>query len=77
MADILRKEYPDRKIVVGKPEIDYVPDTFWFPPGETTSVANKAYQIMGVNRFIMFDMSILDTVQAFEKRWPELLRNRM
>jgi nucleoside-diphosphate-sugar epimerase len=76
IADILRKHYPDREIVVGEPGKDYVAD-YWWPPGEASMVARKAYKALGVERFaIDFEKSILDTVRAFEERWPGEIRNR-
>ena len=75
MADILREAYPNQDIVMGQPKSDYVEKTYWYPPGETSVVATKAYAAMGVDRFITFDKSILDTVKAFEAQWPDLCRN--
>lgn len=74
MADILRKAYPEREIVVGEPGCNYIPD-FWFVPGETSAVAHKAYKALGVDWFIMYDQSILDTVEAFERQWPGQAKN--
>jgi nucleoside-diphosphate-sugar epimerase len=74
IADILRKAYPDRDIVVGEPGSNYTAG-WWFPKGETSAVASKAYKAMGVERFTMYDRSIIDTVEAFERRWPGIAKN--
>jgi nucleoside-diphosphate-sugar epimerase len=73
-ADLLRKTYPDRDIVVGEPGKGYTPD-YWFVEGESSSVSTKAYQALGVKRFITYDRSVLDTVEAFERQWPGLAQN--
>jgi nucleoside-diphosphate-sugar epimerase len=73
-ADILRARFPERDILVGEPGKGYTPD-FWFVRGESSTVSAKAYDALGVKRFIMFDQSVLDTVEAFEKRWPGLAQN--
>lgn len=76
VADILRKHYPERGIVEGEPGKDYAAD-YWWPVGEASMIASKAYGAMGVEKFaINFDQSVLDTVRAFEARWPELIKNR-
>lgn len=74
-ADILRKKFPERDIIEGEPGKGYVQGSYWFPEGESTAVATKAYEAMGVERFIGFEQSILDSVQAFEDRWPGLAKN--
>jgi nucleoside-diphosphate-sugar epimerase len=78
-ADILRAKFPERVIIVGEPGKGYVKDTYWFPvgAGESSAIASKAYKAMGVQEggFIGFEKSILDTVEAFEKRWPGVARN--
>jgi len=71
-ADILRREFPGREIVVGKPESDYVPKTYDYPKGTRTLRATKAYKAMGVESFRGYEESLLDTVKAFEERWPGL-----
>ncbi|KIX10295.1 uncharacterized protein Z518_01377 [Rhinocladiella mackenziei CBS 650.93] len=73
-ADLLRKTYPERDIVVGHPGRGYTPD-YWFVKGESSMVSSKAYQALGVQRFISYDKSILDTVEAFERHWPGLAKN--
>jgi nucleoside-diphosphate-sugar epimerase len=73
-ADLLRKTFPERDIIVGEPGKGYTPD-YWFVAGEASTVATKAYQALGVERFIPYDQSILDTVAAFEDHWPGLARN--
>ena len=75
VADILRKAFPTRDIVVGEPESDYVPGTYDYPAGKRSLRATKAYKAMGVESFIGFEQSILDTVQSFEERWPGLAKN--
>lgn len=75
MADMLRREYPDKEIVVGTPGSGYVQGSYWYPEGELSLVSKKAYTALGVERFMGFEQSILDTVRAFEERWPERLRN--
>ena len=74
-ADILRKAFPDRDIVVGEPESGYVPGTYDYPPGKRSIRATKAWKALGVNHFIGFEESILDTVKSFEKMWPGLANN--
>lgn len=74
-ADVLRKAFPDREIIVGEPESDYVQGTFDYVPGMRSTRATKAYNAMGVKSFIRYDKSILDTVKAFEERWPGLAKN--
>lgn len=73
-ADLLRKTYPDRDIVVGNPGQGYL-DDYWFVPGEASLVSSKAYKALGVDRFILYDKSVLDTVEAFEKQWPGYAKN--
>lgn len=73
-ADLLRDKFPERDIIVGEPGKGYTPD-YWFVKGETSLVSTKALQALGVERFISFDRSVLDTVDAFEKRWPGLAKN--
>jgi nucleoside-diphosphate-sugar epimerase len=73
-ADILRERFPERDILVGEPGRGYTSD-FWFVKGESSTVSAKAYEALGVKRFIMFDQSVLDTVEAFEKQWPGLAQN--
>lgn len=74
-ADILRRAFPNRDIVVGEPESDYVPGTYDYPAGKRSLRATKAYKAMGVKSFIGFEQSILDTVKSFEERWPGLANN--
>lgn len=73
-ADLLREKFPDRDIVVGNPGQGYTPD-YWFVKGEPSMVSAKAYKALGVDRFIMYDTSVLDTVAAFEQQWPGLATN--
>jgi nucleoside-diphosphate-sugar epimerase len=76
VADILRKEYPERKIVVGTPGGDYRED-YWFVEGEASMASTKAYTALGEERFEFdYRRSVLDTVRAFEGRWGSLLRNK-
>ncbi|KAI1617733.1 dihydroflavonol-4-reductase [Exophiala viscosa] len=74
-ADFLREKFPDRDIVEGTPGLGYRKDDYWFVEGEPSLVANKAYKALGVERFIRYDKSILDTVEAFERRWPGYAKN--
>ncbi len=74
-ADILRKAFPDRDIIVGEPESDYVPGTYDYPPGMRSTRATKAYKAMGVESFRQYEDSILDTVKSFEQKWPGLAKN--
>lgn len=77
VADILRREYPSRKIVVGRPGADYRKGDYWFVEGETSMVSSKAYRALGVERFeVGFERSVMDTVHAFEERWGDLLKNK-
>ena len=77
IADILRAAYPNRKIVVGDPGCDYDTQNYWWPEGEASMVAHKAYKALGMERFaVNFDRSVLDTARSFEERWGELLGNR-
>ena len=73
-ADILRKAFPDRDILVGEPESDYVPGTYDYPAGKRSTRATKAYKALGGKSFIGYEQSILDTVKSFEERWPGLAR---
>lgn len=76
IADICRKHYPGREIAVGEPGKDYVED-YWWPKGEASMLASKAYKALGIERFaIDFEQSVLDTVRAFEARWPGEVRNK-
>ncbi|KIV85434.1 hypothetical protein PV11_01130 [Exophiala sideris] len=74
-ADLLREKFPNRDIVQGTPGQGYRKDDYWFVEGEPSLVANKAYKALGVERFIRYDKSILDTVEAFESRWPGYAEN--
>lgn len=74
-ADLLRAKYPDRDIVVGNPGQGYRSEDYWFVDGEPSLVATKAYEALGMDRFISYDKSILDTVEAFERRWPGYAKN--
>lgn len=73
-ADLLRKRFPERDIIVGTPGQGYTED-YWFVKGESSLVATKAYKALGVHRFINYDQSILDTVEAFEGQWPGYAKN--
>ncbi|KAJ9612459.1 hypothetical protein H2200_004056 [Cladophialophora chaetospira] len=73
-ADLLRKHFPERDIIVGTPGQGYTAD-YWFVKGESSTVSTKAYKALGVKRFISYDQSVLDTVEAFEKQWPGLAQN--
>jgi len=75
IADILRRAFPNRDIVVGEPESDYVPGTYDFPAGKRSARATKARNAMGVEKFIGFEKSILDTVRSFEEKWPGMAKN--
>ena len=68
-ADLLREHFPERDIIVGTPGQGYTQD-YWYVQGENSLVSSKAYKALGVDRFIPYDKSILDTVEAFEKQWP-------
>jgi nucleoside-diphosphate-sugar epimerase len=74
IADVLRKKYPERDIIVGEPGQGYVEDYLWVP-GEGSAKATKAYEALGVERFTGFEKSIIDTAEAFEKHWPGLATN--
>lgn len=73
-ADLLREKFPDRDILVGDPGKGYTPD-YDFVKGEPSLVSTKAMAALGVDRFISYDQSVLDTVEAFEKRWPGRAKN--
>ncbi|KAL2419328.1 hypothetical protein ABEF95_009882 [Exophiala dermatitidis] len=73
-ADLLRAKFPERDIIVGNPGQGYIED-YWFPEDESNLVSSKAYKALGVDRFIRYDKSILDTVEAFERQWPGLAKN--
>lgn len=75
IADILRRVFPDRDIAVGEPESDYVAGTYDYPAGKRSTRATKACKAMGVEKFIGFEKSILDTVKSFEERWPGVAKN--
>ena len=65
-ADILRKAYPDRKMIpVGEPGSDYTPDYSW-PKDAMTFVSSKAEKATG-RTFIKYDQSILETAKVFER----------
>ncbi|EXJ62982.1 hypothetical protein A1O7_03426 [Cladophialophora yegresii CBS 114405] len=74
-ADLLRERFPERDIIVGEPGKGYTGANYWFPGDEASTVATKAYEALGVTRFIPYDRSILDTVAAFEERWPGVAQN--
>ncbi|KAK5275647.1 hypothetical protein LTR40_012707, partial [Exophiala xenobiotica] len=73
-ADLLREKFPERDIIVGTPGQGYTQD-YWYVQGESSVVSSKAYKALGVERFISYDKSILDTVEAFEKQWPGYAKN--
>ncbi|KAL2393208.1 hypothetical protein ABEF93_001167 [Exophiala dermatitidis] len=73
-ADLLRAKFPERDIIVGNPGQGYTED-YWFPEDESKLVSSKAYKALGADRFIRYDKSILDTVEAFERQWPGLAKN--
>jgi len=73
-ADLLREKLPERDIIVGEPGTGYNKD-YWFVEGESSTVSTKAYEALGVKRFIMYDQSVLETVDAFERKWPGLAQN--
>jgi nucleoside-diphosphate-sugar epimerase len=77
MADILRREYPDRDIVVGKPGSNYV-EGYRFVPGKRTYISAKAYRALGAEEygFTGFEEAVLETARSFEQQWPNRLRNR-
>jgi hypothetical protein len=56
-------------------ESDYIPGTYDYPAGKRSTRATKAYKALGVKSFIGYEQSILDTVKAFEERWPGLADN--
>ena len=76
-ADVLRRDFPDREIVLGNPGSDYVPGSYDWPAKGRKTPAYKAWRTMGVEDFgfIGYEKSILDTVKAFEERWPGLAKN--
>lgn len=74
VADILRAKFPERDIIVGDPGKGYTPD-YDFVKGESSLVSTKALAALGVDRFIDFETSVLDTVKAFEARWPGVAKN--
>ncbi|RVX69098.1 hypothetical protein B0A52_06811 [Exophiala mesophila] len=68
-ADLLRLKFPDRDILVGEPGKGYTPD-YCFVKGEASLFSGKAMKALGVSKFINYDKSVLDTIEAFEKQWP-------
>jgi nucleoside-diphosphate-sugar epimerase len=81
IADILRKRFPEREILVGSPGEGYVEGTYWYDENalEGTAVARKAYLALGrdvgYTGFIGFEKSVLDSVSSFERMWPGRARN--
>ncbi|EXJ86407.1 hypothetical protein A1O3_03358 [Capronia epimyces CBS 606.96] len=73
-ADLLRNTFPERDIIVGSPGLGYIQD-YGFPQGQPTLISSKALDALGLQHFIRFDKSILDTVEAFERQWPGLAKN--
>lgn len=71
IADLLRVKYPDRDIIVGNPGEGYV-EGYKYPPSEPKYVSVKAYRTLGVERFRDFEVTIMDTINAFETKWPGL-----
>ena len=66
VADILRKAYPDRKMIpVGEPGSGYTPDYSW-SEDSMTFVSSKAKKATG-RTFIKYDQSILETAKVFER----------
>lgn len=74
-ADLLRQKFPDRDIVMGNPGQGYTLPDYWVLEHEPSLVSTKAYEALGVQRFIRYDQSIMDTVEAFERRWPGYAKN--
>lgn len=70
-ADLLRLTFPERDILVGEPGKGYSPG-YDFVKGESSLFSGKAMQALGVDEFIKYDKSVLDTIEAFEKQWPGL-----
>ena len=79
IADILHARFPDRNIIEGNLGEGYVQGTYWFAGNapEGLPIARKAYKAMGVEEggFIGFEKSVMDTVEAMERRWPGRARN--
>lgn len=68
-ADVLRKHFPERGIVVGKPGDGYNPD-YSFVNGEISLDCTKTLEALRIGNFIGYEKSVLDTVVAFEQQWP-------
>ena len=64
-ADILRKAYPDRDIVVGEPGSDYEPD-YSYPKDGFKFYSTKAEKALG-RKLIGFEQSILETAKVMER----------
>jgi nucleoside-diphosphate-sugar epimerase len=75
VADLLRKKYPERGIVVGAPGEGYDEKDYWYPTDSPSFVATKAYEALEVERFTGFEKMIDDTIEAFEKEWPGQAKN--
>lgn len=64
IADILRKQYPDRGIEEGNPGEGYLPD-FSYPRDGVTISGRKIVDYTGVEYF-PYEQSILEAAKAFE-----------
>ena len=68
-ADLMRKYFPQRKIVVGEPGSGYNPD-YSFVDGEISLDCSNTLEALGIGSFIGFEKTLLDTIVAFERQWP-------
>ena len=76
VADIWRNAEDGKwksRIQEGEPGKGYIPSTFGFDVGGV--VMDKMYAALGKDSVIMPDKMILDTVRAFEERWPDAVKN--
>lgn len=64
-ADILRKAYPERTIVVGEPGSDYESD-YSYPEGGFKFYSTRMENALG-RKLIRYDRSLLDTAKVLER----------
>lgn len=69
-ADVIRKRFPARKIVSGQPGFGYNPD-YSFVHGEISLDCSKSLEALEIGSFIGFEKSVLDTIAAFQRHWPQ------
>jgi hypothetical protein len=64
IADILRKQYPDRDIEKGNPGEGYLPD-YSYPKDGFAFSGRKVVEYTGVE-YLPYEQSVLEAAKAFE-----------